>query len=329
MPDTEAAQILPDVSTLKRKKALRALRDVSAIPRRTLDADTRRAATCLLQAASPLRHRMVRNTRELLRRYKLPVPQRDPREVVVEMTPAESALYTAVEDFIGDMYREAPLAKRSAVGFVMTVYRRRLASSFEALKRTLNGRLMRSGGLAEEDASQDETSDEVMSVEEVTALAAEAPELDGMNERERIHDLLRRIAQLGAIQIARARPAEMDFRPLDPGSYHIGLPGRAPIRVTTDPGVFEFSSDNVQLYSAGGDAFGAFSVDATGGVADGRGIAWMVQRPGAEPEFVVATRSGPRTVGNFEELLAALEMLGDPCDFPLAAWPGVTASLIA
>jgi hypothetical protein len=55
----------------------------------------------------------------------------------------------------------------------------------------------------------------------------------------------------------------------------------------------------------------------------------MVQRPGAEPEFVVATRSGPRTVGNFEELLAALEMLGDPCDFPLAAWPGVTASLIA
>src|SRR5260370_6424517 len=92
-----------------------------------------------------LRHRMVRNTRELLRRYQLPVPKRDPREVVVEMTPAESALYTAVEDFIGDAYRAASLGKRSAVGFAMTVYRRRLASSFEALKRTLNGRLMRAG----------------------------------------------------------------------------------------------------------------------------------------------------------------------------------------
>jgi len=27
-----------------------------------------------------------------------------------------------------------------------------------------------------------------------------------------------------AIQIARARPPEIDFRPLDPGSYGIGLP---------------------------------------------------------------------------------------------------------
>ena len=86
----ETQQVLPGVSALKRKKVLRALRDVSAIPRKTLDADTRRAATRLLQAASPLCHRMVRNTRELLRRYNLPVPKRDPREVVVEMTPAET-----------------------------------------------------------------------------------------------------------------------------------------------------------------------------------------------------------------------------------------------
>ena len=177
---------------------------------RPLDADTRRAATRLLQAASPLRHRMVRNTRELLRRYKLPVPKRDPREVVVEMTPAESALYSAVEDFIGDAYRAASPEKRSAVGFVMTVYRRRLASSFEALKRTLNGRLMRAGGITEEDASQDETSDEVMSGEEVACLVAEAPELDTINERERINDLLRRIAQLGTDSKARRLKVELD-----------------------------------------------------------------------------------------------------------------------
>jgi superfamily II DNA or RNA helicase len=564
--DAEADRILPGVSPLKRKKALRALRDVSAIPRRTLDADTRRAATRLLQAATPLRHRMVRNTRALLRRYQLPVPKRDPREVVVEMTAAESALYTAVEDFIGDAYKAAPPEKRSAVGFVMTVYRRRLASSFEALKRTLNGRLTRTEVITEEDASQDETLDEVMSGEEVARLAAEAPEVDAIDERERINDLLRRIAQLGtdskarrlkveldacvadgfdsmivftqytdtmeylrdyladqmagmpvasysgkggawrdasgqwapcskeeikrrlrdrqvrllvctdaageglnlqfagvlvnydlpwnpmkveqrigridrlgqqrpvvrvlsfaykdtveqdvfftvgsrinlfqgivgrlqpilsrlprefgelalldreareaarqrflaeleqqvrdadergfdidatvedsldlpslpepaltlrdldsAIQIARARPPEVDFRPLDPGSYGIGLPGGAPIRVTTDPGVFEFSSDNFQLFSPGGDAFGAFCVEGGDG-AEGRGIAWMVQRPGAEAEFVVATQSGPRRVERFAELLAALDVAGEPCDFPLADWPGVTASVIA
>jgi SNF2 family DNA or RNA helicase len=567
MADTEAAQILPGVSALKRKKVLQALRDVSAIPRRTMDVDTRRAATRLLQAATPLRHRMVRNTRELLRRYQLPVPKRDPREVVVEMTAAESALYTAVEDFIGDVYRMAPPEKRSAVGFVMTVYRRRLASSFEALKRTLNGRLMRTGGITEEDASQDETSDEVMSGEEAARLAAEAPEIGAINERERIHDLLRRIAQLGtdskarrlkveldacladgfdsvivftqytdtmeylrdyladqmpglhvacysgkggawrdasgqwvpcskeeikrrlrdrqvrllvctdaageglnlqfagvlvnydlpwnpmkveqrigridrlgqerpvirvlsfaykdtveqdvfftvgsrinlfqgivgrlqpilsrlprsfeelalldkdareaarhrfladleqqvreadehgfdidatvedsldlpalpepaltlrdldsAIQIARARPPEVDFQPLDPGSYGIGLPGGASIRVTTDPSVFEFSSDNLQLFSPGGDAFGFFGVDGGGGGVNGRGIAWMVQRPGAETEFVVATRFGPRRVESFAELLAALDVVGEPSEFPLADWPGVTASVIA
>jgi hypothetical protein len=101
-----------------------------------------------------------------------------------------------------------------------------------------------------------------------------------------------------AIQIARARPPEVDFRPLDPGSYGVRLPGCAPIRITTDPGVFEFAADNFQLFSPGGDAFGAFCVDGAGGGADGRGIAWMVHRPGAEAEFVVATRFGPRTVGS-------------------------------
>jgi hypothetical protein len=131
-----------------------------------------------------------------------------------------------------------------------------------------------------------------------------------------------------AIQIARARPPEVDFRPLDPGSYGIVLPGGAPIRVTTDPGVFEFSSDNFQLFSPAGDAFRAFCVDGDGGSAEGRGIAWLVQRPGAELEFVVATRFGARTVGSFEELLAALDVVGEPCEFPLADWPGVMASVI-
>src|SRR5690242_15982303 len=79
---------------------------------------------------------MVRNTRELLRRYAregrlaLPIAERDARTIVVEMSAAESALYEAVEDYISDIYNTASQEKRSAVGFVMTIYRRRLASSF-------------------------------------------------------------------------------------------------------------------------------------------------------------------------------------------------------
>jgi hypothetical protein len=132
-----------------------------------------------------------------------------------------------------------------------------------------------------------------------------------------------------AVRIARARPPEVDFRPLDPGSYEIGLPGGGPIRVTTDPDVFEFSSDNFQLFSPGGDAFGTFYVDGGGQGAGGRGIAWMAQRPGAEAGLVVATQSGPHSVGSFEELMAALDVVGEPREFPYADWPGVDVSVIA
>ena len=54
----------------------------------------------------------------------------------------------------------------------------------------------------------------------------------------------------------------------------------------------------------------------------------MVQRPGAAAEFVVATRFGLRTVGSFEELLAALDVIGEPSEFPYADWPGVSVSVI-
>ncbi|MCX7017979.1 MAG: helicase-related protein [Candidatus Sumerlaeota bacterium] len=57
----------------------------------------------------------------------------------------------------------------------MTIYRRRLASSFNALKCTLIKRLQRVEPLADdEDASQDETRDDIMSGEEAAALARSA-----------------------------------------------------------------------------------------------------------------------------------------------------------
>jgi hypothetical protein len=34
-------------------------------------------------------------------------------------------------------------------------------------------------------------------------------------------------------------------------------------------------------------------------------------------------------VGSFEELLAALDVVGRPCEFPLADLPSVTVSVIA
>ena len=113
------------------------------------------------------------------------------------MTAAERDLYKAVEDYIATTYNQASAAERSAVGFVMTIYRRRLASSFRALRTTLEKHLnaIESGNRAplvglDEDAPDDETADEIPDAEEIAeierrALAAE--------ERADIERLLARI----------------------------------------------------------------------------------------------------------------------------------------
>lgn len=49
-----------------------------------------------------------------------------------------------------------------------------------------------------------------MSGEEAACLMAEAPELDAIDERERINDLLRRIAQLGTDSKARCLKIELE-----------------------------------------------------------------------------------------------------------------------
>ena len=72
---------------------------------------------------------------------------------------------------------------------------------------------------------------------------------------------------------------------------------------------------------------GYFPADALALAA--RGIAWVVQRSAAKVEFVVATRFGPRQVASLEELFAALDVVGEPCEFPYADWPGVSVSAIA
>ena len=49
----------------------------------------------------------------------------------------ERELYDAVEAYIRTTYNQAAAAEKAAVGFVMTTYRRRLASSVRALRVTL------------------------------------------------------------------------------------------------------------------------------------------------------------------------------------------------
>lgn len=102
-----------------------------------------------LRQGAPLGRRMHRNTRDTLRQYhamgllELPPPQRQVQDEVFDyQEQAERDCYEAIKDYIDKRYEQLEQEK-AGKGFVMTVYRRRAASSPLALRRSLNRRLTR------------------------------------------------------------------------------------------------------------------------------------------------------------------------------------------
>ena len=203
---TEDAQRLAGLSRLKAGKVLRALRNDASIPRRQLETSERRAAVGIMRAHTPIRRLVSRHTRELLRQYfkagmlTTPIADRQVQDRFIEMTPEERALYDAVEDYIASTYNQASAKERTAVGFVMTIYRRRLASSFSALRNTLQNHLeaIATGNQAQllgldEDAPDDEIDEEVLDSDDVAAFEREALAAE---EEADIQSLLFGIGQL-------------------------------------------------------------------------------------------------------------------------------------
>ena len=204
--ETKDAQRLVDLSRLKANKVLRALRDNASVPRRQLETAERRAAILIMRANTPLRRLISRHTRELLRRYfkagmlATPIADRSVEDRFLEMTADERALYDAVEDYIASTYNQASANERTAVGFVMTIYRRRLASSFRALRKTLQNHLdaitteepQQLADIAE-DVPDDETADDILDADDAERLEHEALAAE---EAADIEDLLVGIGQL-------------------------------------------------------------------------------------------------------------------------------------
>jgi len=200
LPEDEALRRLPGLSRLKVRKVLRALRDTASIPLKQLETAERQAAVRLMKGHTPLRALISRHTRELLRRYhqagklKALIATRQVEDRFVEMTPAERRVYEQVENYIGSTYDNAAAEERTAVGFVMTIYRRRLASSFHALIRTLEGRLAAVGGqmasglpqgpspATEEDVPDDELAEEAMDADQALDLEQQALALEELGD---------------------------------------------------------------------------------------------------------------------------------------------------
>jgi superfamily II DNA or RNA helicase len=99
-----------------------------------------------LRAASPLSARMHRNTRHTLRRYYEmglladPPPVRDVQDVAYDYDlQAERDIYKALAKYIEQRFKELE-EEKPGKGFVMTIYRRRMASSPFAIRRSLERR---------------------------------------------------------------------------------------------------------------------------------------------------------------------------------------------
>lgn len=231
MPLDVAVRRTAGKSRLKAQKILRALRDMAATPRRQLSAEERRNAVAMMRAHTPVAGLISRHTRDLLREYHRrgmidsPIANRIVVDEFLDMTKAESEVYSALEDYISTTYNAAAQDKRSAVGFVMTTYRKRLASSFYALRQTLEERLGVVSGQAtlpfdqlrtsedaedDEDESGDQADDDAVAAQKVAAL--------NLEESGDIEELLAQVRRLPVDSKAR-RLAEV-LRALQGGSFH-------------------------------------------------------------------------------------------------------------
>lgn len=111
-----------------------------------------------LRAHTPMRDRVFRHTRGTMRLYQqqgllpadLIIPRRTIRDEFIQLSAPERTLYERIDAYIGRHYNAYMTASSGdsearALGFIMTVYRRRLTSSFQAIRLSLQ---RRANGLA-------------------------------------------------------------------------------------------------------------------------------------------------------------------------------------
>lgn len=261
-------------SGLRLRRVLEALRSEASIPRRMLGAEDRQLALRVARQTSPVSRLISRHTRSLLRRYhergliSTRIASRNVEDRFLAMSGGESRLYTALEDYITETYNKAAKEERSAIGFVLTIYRRRLASSIRALALTLDKHLqaVRHGGSTGElltaddrealETDVDATDDADLDAAERAALARE--------EEGEIEDLLR---------LARALPEDTKLGALREAIAELSAGGHEQVMVFTQ---FTDTMDLLRESLAGDDALKLMCFSGRGGEIRGQDGSWRV-----------------------------------------------------
>ena len=211
---------------------LPALDDLEAFAKalRFLPGEARELAVHWLRKCSPLVQRMHRNTRQTLQRYfemgmlDRPPPRREVREEPFDFeTDEERDVYEAVTRYIDRRFEELE-GQRPGKGFVMTIYRRRAASSPVALRKSLERRATGLKAVVAQRAYDDtvlelEDSQELEDLlsMELTSALPETPQ-EALLELAEVEELLFRIDALGGLDtkrdrlVARARKLTEDGR---------------------------------------------------------------------------------------------------------------------
>ena len=154
-----------------------------------LDPAARDVLGQMVRHHTPIRTFVWRNGRGLLHRYRERgilterVPRRKPTNEWIAFTTVEQDLYDRIEEYISRFYRIYE-QQRKGLGFVMTVYRRRLTSSFHAARASLARRReflvdpdsKVAGALADEDLEQDDLG--LDAAEDMAAPDAEARRIE-------------------------------------------------------------------------------------------------------------------------------------------------------
>jgi SNF2 family DNA or RNA helicase len=151
-PDPVLTEQVKEKLGLAKSKPIRnfATNGLSSEARDQVEPEVRTWLDEWLRRHTPMRDRVFRTTRSTLRHYKeiglldasATIPVRDVKDRFVPFTPDEQALYDRIEAYISkyyDAYMSGPQAQKP-LGFIMTVYRRRLTSSFLAIERSLQRR---------------------------------------------------------------------------------------------------------------------------------------------------------------------------------------------
>ncbi|MEB3231219.1 MAG: helicase-related protein [Leptolyngbyaceae bacterium] len=157
-----------------------------------------------LSVNTPLKDMMFRHTRDTLRQYyhlgllSKDVPKREVSDNAIALEPTrEAELYRQVSNYVRHFYRLAQKDNRKALGFLMTLYRKRLTSSFYAIQQSLQRRLdalidQRGSGLTDDDLAELDDADDAIIAGLESYMEPVHPE-----EIEYLESLLRQFANTG------------------------------------------------------------------------------------------------------------------------------------